>query len=324
MGSFNLQSAIVPVTGAASGIGLAICKRLRAEGATPLLIDFDKPRLQAAAKDVFDGSDAASHYSYVVDVRDSLAVDACVVEMIRSHGRVTHAVANAGTGGTANILNVTDEQWHRVVDVNVHGVMYFCRAVARQLAERKSGSIVTIASIAGLSATKDRVSYAASKAAVINLTRALAVDLGGLGVRANAVAPGVIDTPMQDRNRATLHATSEGVPLKRIGTADEVANAAVFLLSDLASYITSATLVVTAALRPNIDEPDQHPWLGSVGNAHQHLPWRGALDGLVRCDDFVQTEFVQGRQPGRTGAQPFGHLRGGNLLQRRRHVEQGH
>ena len=133
MTSWNLESAVVPVTGAASGIGLAICKRLHAEGATPLLLDLDGDKLGVALREVY-GSGDASGRGYVLDVRDARAVDDCLARIRDEHGRVTHAVANAGRSLAANILDITDEQWHGVMDVNLHGVMYFCRAAARQLA----------------------------------------------------------------------------------------------------------------------------------------------------------------------------------------------
>jgi 3-oxoacyl-[acyl-carrier protein] reductase len=248
MSTWNLQSAIVPVTGAASGIGLAICERLRAEGATPLLLDIDEGRLRQQAAALFPQAQDPSHYAYRVDVGDSRAVDACLEEIRRRHGPVTHAVAAAGIGGAASTLAVTDEDWHRVMNVNLHGVMYFCRAAGRQLAQARRGAIVNIASIAGLSAKQDRASYVTSKAAVVNLTRALALDLGAFGVRANAIAPGIIDTPMQDGNRASLEAARQGIPLKRIGRPEEVAQAVLFLLSEFASYITGETLVVDGGI----------------------------------------------------------------------------
>ena len=133
----------------------------------------------------------------MVDVRDSKAVDACFADIKRDHGLVTHAVANAGIVIGAHILEITDDQWHQVMNVNLHGVMYFCRAAARHLAETKRGSIVTMGSLAGLRAKESRIAYTASKAAVINMTRSLALDLGGFGVRVNAVVPGFINTPMQ-------------------------------------------------------------------------------------------------------------------------------
>lgn len=250
MDLLKLESAIVPVTGAASGIGLAVCKRLKSAGATPLLLDFNEQGLASAVREVFpDAGQGGARYGYVVDVRDSKAIDACFADIRRDHGPVTHAVANAGIVIPAHVLEITDEQWHQVMDVNLHGVMYFCRAAARQLAEAKRGAIVTMGSLAGLRAKESRISYAASKAAVINLTRALALDLGGYGVRVNAVAPGMIDTPMQASKSAALRqATIEKVPLGRFGSPDEIAKVVLFLLSDMASYISGETLVVDGGL----------------------------------------------------------------------------
>lgn len=247
MHPWNMESAIVPVSGAASGIGLSVCKLLKSVGATPLLLDFDRQKLDAAVQEVFPDATGMARYGYVVDVCSSEAIDACFAEIKRDHGLVTHAVANAGTSVAAHVLDMTDDQWLRVMDVNLHGVMYFCRAAARPLIESRRGSIVTMASIAGLMARENRIAYGASKGAVLNLTRGLALDLAGFGVRVNAVAPGVIDTPFQTTPNFR-QSIGERAPLKRPGTADEVANAVLFLLSDLASYITGETLVVDGGL----------------------------------------------------------------------------
>ncbi|HSV82125.1 MAG TPA: SDR family NAD(P)-dependent oxidoreductase [Ramlibacter sp.] len=244
MDLLKLESAVVPVTGAASGIGLAICKRLRSAGATPLLLDINEERLQAGVREVYSDEGSPARRGYLLDVRDSRAIDACFADIRRDYGPVSHAVANAGVVGGAHILDVTDDQWHQVMDVNLHGVLYFCRAAARHLAEAKRGSIVAMASLAGLSAKESRISYAASKAAVVNMTRALALDLGRYGVRVNAVAPGFIDTPMQQKKPAALlQADLDKVALGRLGSADEVAKVALFLMSDLASYVTGTTIV---------------------------------------------------------------------------------
>lgn len=249
MNVWNLQSAAVPVSGAASGIGLAICKRLRAEGATPIMIDVDEQKLQLAFDEVYGNSADPGHCVYTVDVSDSAAVDACFADVKANHGTIGHAVASAGVLGPANALALTDEAWHRVMDVNLHGMMYFCRAAARQLADAKRpGSIVTISSIGGFAARENRVSYTTSKAAVINLTRAFALDLGPLGIRVNSVAPGLIDTPIQSNNRATFNLLGESVPLRRIGVPDDIAKVVLFLLSDFADYVTGETIVVDGGI----------------------------------------------------------------------------
>ena len=119
----------------ASGIGLAICKRLRAEGAIPLLLDFNAQSLASAVREVYPEASADARYGYLLDVRDSKAVDACFADIRRDHGPVTHAVANAGIAQGASLLDITDEQWQQVMSVNLNGVMYFCRAAARQMSE---------------------------------------------------------------------------------------------------------------------------------------------------------------------------------------------
>jgi NAD(P)-dependent dehydrogenase (short-subunit alcohol dehydrogenase family) len=249
MTAWNFAAAVVPVTGAASGIGLGICRRLRAEGATPLMLDVDGARLDAATRDVYADADTASRYGYVVDVTSSRAVDDCFSRIEQDHGRVTHAVANAGINKPTNILDVSDEDWHRIIDVNLHGLMYFCRASARCLSRANGGAIVTIASVAGLSAKQDRIAYCSSKAAIVNLTRAMALDLGRHRIRVNAVAPGIIDTPQQQMNSGAYHrAQAERAALGRNGTAEEIANVVLFLLSDLSSFVTGETIVADGGL----------------------------------------------------------------------------
>lgn len=248
MSPWNLESAIVPVTGAASGIGLAMCKRLRSEGARPLLLDIDGAQLERAVREVY-GDTQTSPVGYVVDVRDPGAVDACFEQLRRDHGPATHAIANAGISGPANILDLSNELWQRVIGVNLNGALYTCRAAARQMAEQRRGAIVTTASIAGIRVKENRVAYSASKAAVIHMTRALALDLGPYGIRVNGVAPGVVDTPLQqDKPAAELAALGGRSALTRLGTPEEIASVTLFLLSDLASYVTGHTIVVDGGL----------------------------------------------------------------------------
>jgi 3-oxoacyl-[acyl-carrier protein] reductase len=248
MNPWKLESAIIPVTGAASGIGLAICKRLRAEGALPLLLDVNAAQLDLALRDVYADSEA-SRFGYVVDVRDPHAVDGCFDQLRRDHGPATHAVANAGVSGPGNVLELSNEAWQRVIDINLNGALYTCRAAARQMAEQRRGAIVTTASIAGFLVKENRVAYTVSKAGVVQMTRALAVDLGALGIRVNGVAPGVIDTPMQTvKASPAVAALADRSALKRLGTPDEIANVVLFLLSDLASYVSGHTIVADGGL----------------------------------------------------------------------------
>jgi len=249
MTPWHFESAIVPVTGGASGIGLAICRRLREEGATPLILDTNQAAIDRAVHELYGSQNEDKPYGYAVDVSDSAAVDRCFEIIQSNYGAVTHLVASAGINAPAHILDITDEQWTRVIDTNLSGVMYVCRAAARQMAVQRHGAIVAIASIAGLMAKRNRVAYTASKAGIINLTRALALDLGEYGVRVNGIAPGVVLTPMQKTNpQDAVQALVSRSALNRPGEPHEIANAVLFLLSDLSSYVTGHTLTVDGGL----------------------------------------------------------------------------
>jgi 3-oxoacyl-[acyl-carrier protein] reductase len=140
---------------------------------------------------------------------------------------------------------MTDEQWHRVMDVNVSGSFYLIRALAPDMVSRRSGAIVTISSMWGRSGASCEAAYSASKAAIIGLTQALAKELGPSGVRVNRIAPGVIDTKMMDEHSEETKAIlADETPLGRLGTGEDVAKAAAFLLSDDACFITGQTLGV--------------------------------------------------------------------------------
>jgi NAD(P)-dependent dehydrogenase (short-subunit alcohol dehydrogenase family) len=243
----GLNSAIVPVTGGASGIGLAVCKRLRALGAQPLLLDSNSDQLERALDEVYTDGDG-SHRGYVVDVADADAVDSCFAKISKEHGLVTHAVANAGISNPHSMLDLTNDNWHSVINVNLNGTFYFCRAAARQMVHNKRGAIVSTASIGGLFARERYSAYGASKGAIVQLTRTMALEFGPSGIRVNAVAPGLVDTPIQTKNAATINATAERSALKRVAAPEEIANVIAFLLSDLSSFVTGQTIVADGGL----------------------------------------------------------------------------
>jgi NAD(P)-dependent dehydrogenase (short-subunit alcohol dehydrogenase family) len=185
-----------------------------------------------------------------LDVADRLAVDAVMAEVAQRHGRIDVLVANAGIEllHAPNIVDTTDDDWDRLLRINASGVFYSCRAALRHMPD--GGAIVTVGSINGLIAWPDDAAYCASKGAVLQLTRAIALDTAARDIRANCVCPGVIDTPMarsfveQAADSAALQREYEALsPLNRLGTPREIANCILFLASDEASFVTGTTLV---------------------------------------------------------------------------------
>jgi NAD(P)-dependent dehydrogenase (short-subunit alcohol dehydrogenase family) len=229
------MSAIV--TGAAGGIGRAIAGRLAADGLPLLLVDLD-PAVEAVAAEV--GAEAL-----VTDLRTPGFADQVVAAAREHFGRVTVLVNNAAVGPLVPFTESTPEQLEEVMVVNFRAVQELCRAAVPALLEAGGGAIVNLASLAGLLGYGRLSSYAASKGAVIALTRTLAVELGRQGIRCNAVAPGATRTPALRRLTEEQVAARLGrVPLGRLGEPEDVANAVAFLASPQAAYITGQVLCV--------------------------------------------------------------------------------
>jgi len=179
------------------------------------------------------------------DLSDSAAVQAMCGEILRVYHRVDALVLSAGVSYTGLLTDMTDAQWHTVMDVNVSGAFYLIRALAPGMVSGRCGSIVTVSSMWGRVGASCEAAYSASKAALIGLTRALAKELGPSGVRVNCIAPGVIDTKMMDEHSEETKAIlADETPLGRLGTPQDVAAAAAFLLSDEAAFITGQVLGV--------------------------------------------------------------------------------
>jgi NAD(P)-dependent dehydrogenase (short-subunit alcohol dehydrogenase family) len=241
----TLASRHALVTGGASGIGLATARLLREHGSEVALLDADGESLVRLAEEL--GARAAVQ----VDVREESAVEAAIDEATNALGHAPDLlVTAAGIYRVESLLDTTAGSWDEVLAVNLRGTFLVARAVARRLRdEERSGAIVTLASTAALSAdaAEPAGAYSASKGAILALTRQMAVEWAPFGIRVNSVCPGVIDTPMlrvMDDPAAGRAYLERGVPLRRLGTAEEVAAAIVFLLSDAASYVTGAALPV--------------------------------------------------------------------------------
>ena len=239
-----MKKKIALVTGASGGIGSDCARELAEKGYTVLAHANSNLAASEALCDQLRASGLDAH-AVCCDLSDSSAVRAMCGEILRVHHRVDALVLCAGVSHTGLLTDMTDEQWHRVMDINVSGAFYLIRALAPGMVSRRDGAIVTISSMWGRSGASCEAAYSASKAAIIGLTQALSKELGPSGVRVNCIAPGVIDTKMMDEHsEETKQALADETPLGRLGTGRDVARAAAFLLSDDAAFITGQTLGV--------------------------------------------------------------------------------
>jgi NAD(P)-dependent dehydrogenase (short-subunit alcohol dehydrogenase family) len=245
---------VAVLTGAAQGIGRATAAALSREGFTVVLLDVDAREGAATAGRLAEtGADARF---IPADVSDGAAVSQAMQDIVRNYGRLDFVFANAGIEHCASILDTTDEQWQRVISVNLGGVFYTCREALRaMLACGSRGSMVMTASPHAWVTGKEIGAYAASKGGVVAFMHAMALEAADYGIRVNAVVPGAIDTPMLHREaqaagdpEAQFAALSAIHPIGRLGTAEEIADAVVFLASTRARFITGSCLVVDGGL----------------------------------------------------------------------------
>lgn len=238
------------VTGGSKGLGRAIAERFVEEGARVVVADIDQPALDQfmAETDV----DTACLTPVVLDVSDFESVKAAIDGAIAEFGVLNILVNNAGYSPKKNWLEYEISDWQKVLDVNLSGEFYGARAVAEHMMERKSGRIINLSSSAwrhGGVATGGGLPYTSSKAGVIGLTRALCKALGPYNITVNAIAPGPTPTPMTSSWLSDAEeALKENIPLRRLGTPRDIANAALFLASDEAAFITGSCLDVNGGL----------------------------------------------------------------------------
>lgn len=235
------------VTGGGSGIGLAISRRLAADGAAVAIFDRDGPSADAAAAGI--EADGGRAIGVTVDVSERAQVDAGVAEVREALGAATILVNNAGISPFEKFLEIERESLERVLAVNVIGVFDCCQAVAPDMIEARWGRIVNIASSSAQTGSVLQVHYSASKGAVIALTRSLALALGSKGITVNAVPPSLIDTPPLRQAEADgllgpggIEAATKSLPVRRLGTPDDLAAGVAFLVRDDAGYVTGQVL----------------------------------------------------------------------------------
>ena len=240
-----MRGKVALVTGGSRGIGKAVASRLAGAGARVALVDVvDPEQVEATAREI--GGGAIAVRANVVDADD---VGAAVSQIEEQLGPIDVLVNNAGITRDGLLIRMTEEAWSAVLDVNLKGVFNMTKAVTRGMMKRRGGRVVNIASVVGITGNAGQANYSASKAGVIGFTKSVAKELAARNVLVNAVAPGFIDT---DMTRALPEAARETlrklIPLGRLGAAEDVANAVLFLSSDLASYMTGQVVVVDGGM----------------------------------------------------------------------------
>jgi 3-oxoacyl-[acyl-carrier protein] reductase len=252
--SGKLAGKTALVTGAGSGIGEAIARRFANEGAHVVVTGVHTGNTMAVAESIRSAGGEA--VGWQLDVSDSIAVAGAVAFAIERYGALDIMVANAGLAGSAAylgpLIKVTDEQWQRIIDVNLTGVFYSAREAAKVMIPQGHGCIITIGSVNSFVPEADVPAYAAAKGGVLLLTRSLGRDLGQFGIRVNGIAPGATETPRLSAtiaaNGRTWEEIGRAIPVRRHAAASEIASVAAFLASDDASYVQGEMIVVDGGM----------------------------------------------------------------------------
>lgn len=244
----SFAANVVLITGAASGIGRATAIALHALSATLVLCDISEKGL--AETNLICGG--GKHFASIVDVGDGDAVKAFIEQVIESYGHIDHVFNNAGVNPTPRALTETSNAyWDKLVNTNLRGVFNVTRACIPHLPHHSGSSFVNVSSIMGTRGSAENAVYCATKWAVIGFSKSMALELGSKGIRVNVVAPGYIDTPTNSsvvQGPQAVKEAEKGVALGRMGTADEVADVVVWLMSDAARYMNGSVVEVNGGM----------------------------------------------------------------------------
>ena len=243
----QLENQIAVVTGAGRGIGKAIALKFGAEGADIVCVSRTTENAEKAAEEV--RAIGRKAWAYAIDVSNSKEVGATIDTILQSAGRVDILVNNAGVTRDNLIMRMSVEDWETVLDTNLKGAFLFTKGFTRSFLKQRSGRIINVASVVGLTGNAGQCNYAASKAALIGFTKSVARELAPRGITANALAPGFIETDMTSGlKEESIQEVRKKIPLNALGQPDDIANAALFLASASARYITGHVLTVDGGM----------------------------------------------------------------------------
>jgi NAD(P)-dependent dehydrogenase (short-subunit alcohol dehydrogenase family) len=245
------RNRVVVVTGGASGMGLGISRRFAADGHPVAMLDVQEEALEREAQAI--QASGGTVLARRVDVTSRAEIDDAYAAVRAEFGPIAIVIANAGISNGVPFLDIDAESWRRMIDVNLTGVFHTIQAATRDMVEARWGRIVTISSNAAQQGAPDRAHYSAAKGGVIGITKALARELAPHGITVNTIPPALVDTPLARAGVAAgevppIETVAGFIPLKRAGTAEDIASACAFLCSDEASYITGIELNVNGGL----------------------------------------------------------------------------
>ena len=243
-----LEGKVAIVTGASRGIGKAIAQQFIAQGAK-VAFTYRSSAEAAAALEQELSAGGGTVKGFQSDAASMTDAERLVGEVVDAFGTVDIVINNAGITDDTLRMRMTEEQWDRVISVNLKSCFNLTKAVMRTMLKARAGSIVNISSVVGVQGNAGQANYAASKAGILGFTKSVALELGSRNIRCNAIAPGFIETEMTAKLDAdTVQGWRDAIPLKRGGTPEDVANLCVFLASDMSAYITGQTLNVDGGM----------------------------------------------------------------------------